>query len=138
MAASSLRSVSGLCSSSYRSLVTSAWTSSFCEDTDTYSPAAMENAPAASPASPVRTIRCPDAPPPPTPAISDRLVTRPSIAPNTAGRSQPPDTSRCWCSSAAPCATAGVVMNVPSAAGKLTFVFYFLYLPGRCFRRLQR
>src|ERR1700729_3449537 len=38
---------------------------------------------------------CCDPPPPPTPAISDALVTSPSIAPKTAGRSQPPATSRC-------------------------------------------
>src|SRR4029453_4034728 len=37
-------------------------------------------------------------PPPPTPAISAMLVTRPSIAPKTAARSQPPDTSAWWSS----------------------------------------
>src|SRR5580700_2500319 len=71
--------------------------SSFCEETDTYSPAAIEPAPAARPARPVSTIVCAVAPPAPTPAISDTLVTSPSMAPNTAGRSQPPDTSRWWC-----------------------------------------
>ena len=105
VAASSRRSESGLCSSSWRSLRTSASTSSFCEETETYSPVAMENAPAASPASPVSTMRCAEPPeaftPAPTPAISETLVTRPSMAPNTAGRSQPPETSLCWC----PCAS---------------------------------
>ena len=78
-------------------MFTSAWTSSFCEETDTYSPAAIEHAPAARPARPVSTMVCALPPPPPTPAISDTLVTSPSMAPNTAGRSQPPDTSRWWC-----------------------------------------
>jgi hypothetical protein len=71
--------------------------SSFWEETDTYSPAAIEQAPAARPARPVRTMVWADPPPPPTPAISDTFVTSPSMAPNTAGRSHPPDTSRCWC-----------------------------------------
>ena len=100
MTASSRRSESGWLSSSNCSLRTSAATSSFCEETETYSPVAMENAPAASPARPVSTIRfgdpCEAPTPAPTPAISDTLVTRPSIAPNTAGRSQPPETSLCW------------------------------------------
>ena len=73
--------------------------SSFWEETETYSPVAIENAPAARPARPVSTMSAGTrrgADPAPTPAISETLVTRPSIAPNTAGRSQPPDTS--WCS----------------------------------------
>ena len=106
-AASSRRSDSALCSSSSCSLRTSASTSSFCDETETYSPVAMENAPAASPASPVSTMRCGEPPeafaPAPTPAISETLVTRPSMAPNTAGRSQPPETSLCWCPSASCC-----------------------------------
>ena len=73
--------------------------SSFWEETETYSPVAIENAPAASPASPVSTMKCGDPPeaptPAPTPAIRETLVTSPSMAPNTAGRSQPPDTSLC-------------------------------------------
>ena len=73
--------------------------SSFWEETETYSPVAIENAPAASPARPVSTMKCGDPPeaptPAPTPAISETLVTSPSMAPNTAGRSQPPDTSLC-------------------------------------------
>ena len=78
-----------------RSRSTSAAVSSFCDVTEMYSPVAMENAPAIRPAMPVSTIApCPP-PPPPIPAISEELVTSPSIAPNTAGRSQPPDTSRC-------------------------------------------
>ena len=95
MPTSSTCSAAALCVSSCRSLSTSAWTSSFCEETDTNSPAAIENAPAASPASPVSRIACWEPPPPPTPAISETLVTSPSIAPKTAGRSHPPDTSLC-------------------------------------------
>ena len=71
-----------------------------------YSPVAIENAPAISPATPVKMI-APCAPPPaPIPAISEALVTTPSIAPKTAGRSQPPLTSRCSRSSPATTATA--------------------------------
>jgi hypothetical protein len=94
MAASSACSAAAFCSSSSRSLSTSDWMSSFWEETDTYSPAAIEKAPAARPARPVSTMVCEPSRAPPTPAISDTLVTRPSMAPNTAGRSHPPDTSR--------------------------------------------
>src|ERR1035441_9194017 len=59
-----------------------------------YSPAPTANAPATSAATPVSTTACDDAPPPPSPEISDAFVTRPSTAPNTVGRSHPPDTSR--------------------------------------------
>src|SRR5258708_12916350 len=58
-----------------------------------YSPVPIENAPATSAAAPVSTIVCADTPPPPSPAISEAFVTRPSTAPNTVGRSQPPETS---------------------------------------------
>src|SRR5437773_504238 len=112
--ASSRCSDSGWRCSSSSSLLTSACTSSFCDDTDTYSPVAIENAPAASPARPVSTRSWREPPPPPTPAISETLVTRPSIAPNTAGRSQPPATSRCWCPRSSPwdCAAAVMVSNL--------------------------
>src|SRR6202044_2750691 len=80
------------------------------DETDTNSPAAMENAPAASPASPVSRIACCDPPPPPTPAISETLVTSPSMAPNTAGRSQPPDTSLCSWPCASFCSLISTVM----------------------------
>ena len=112
MPTSSSCSATALVSSSCFSLSTSDWTSSFCEETETNSPAAMENAPAARPARPVRTIACCDPPPPPTPAISDTLVTSPSIAPNTAGRSHPPETSRCsgpWCGAASICSFPVVI-----------------------------
>ncbi len=51
---------------------------------------------------------CVDTPTPPTPAISAALVTRPSTAPNTVGRNQPPDTSRCRCDQPAACAASMV------------------------------
>ena len=57
-------------------------------------PAAIENDPATSPARPARAIVDGDARPPATPAVSPRFDTRPSMAPNTAGRSHPPVTSR--------------------------------------------
>ena len=80
---------------SWRSTSISAWASSRWEATEVYSPAAIENAPAARPASPASTITLePDAVPPSMPAIRAKFETRPSIAPNTAGRSQPPFTSR--------------------------------------------
>src|ERR1700722_8572949 len=113
MPTSSSCSAAALVLSSCCSLSTSDWTSSFCEETETNSPAAIENAPAASPARPVRTIACCDPPPPPTPAISDTLVTSPSIAPNTAGRSHPPETSRCsgpWCGAASICSFPVVII----------------------------
>src|ERR1700722_17422994 len=62
-----------------------------------YSPVPIENAPATRAATPVRITACGATPPPPSPAISEAFVTRPSTAPNTVGRSQPPDTSRCRC-----------------------------------------
>src|SRR3954467_237385 len=73
-----------------------------------YSPAAMEKAPAASPASPPSTTARCAAAPPATPAIRAKLETRPSIAPNTAGRSHPPVTSRCswWISACGPLGAA--------------------------------
>jgi VIT1/CCC1 family predicted Fe2+/Mn2+ transporter len=53
----------------------------------------------------------PTADPPPTPAISAALVTSPSTAPNTVGRSHTPDTSRCrWvhpAGSVGPCGGPG-------------------------------
>src|SRR5215470_17115923 len=80
-----------------RSVANSACTSSFWLVTETYSPVPMEKAPATSAATPVRITVCAETPPPPRPAISEVLVTSPSTAPNTVGRSQPPDTSRCRC-----------------------------------------
>ena len=92
----------GCAESSRRSFSNSCSASSDCEATEVYSPAAIENAPAARPARPASTtaLRLPSARPavpPATPAMRAKLETRPSMAPKTAGRSQPPVTSR-WCS----------------------------------------
>src|ERR1700761_6085606 len=76
-----------------------------------YSPKPIENAPATSEATPVRITAWADTPPPPTPAISDALVTSPSTAPNTVGRSVPPDTSRCRCDQPVAAATAPVAWD---------------------------
>src|SRR6266511_3992866 len=62
--------------------------------TEVYSPVAIEIAPATRPASPVSTTVVCGTLPPATPAISAKFDTRPSITPKTAGRSQPPVTSR--------------------------------------------
>lgn len=78
-----------------------------------YSPAAMEKAPAARPDRPVMMIVCCETAPPATPAMSAKLETSPSIAPKTAGRSQPPLTSRwVWLSRWASCRSAPVSMMV--------------------------
>jgi hypothetical protein len=53
-----------------------------------YSPAAMESAPATSPASPASTSVRRSPSPPPTPSIKDAVDTRPSLAPSTDARSQ--------------------------------------------------
>jgi hypothetical protein len=98
-----------------RSTATSACTHSFWFVTDTYSPVPMENAPATSPANPVNTIACAETPPPPTPAINAALVTRPSTAPNTVGRNQPPDTSRCRCDQPVACAAAKMTSDAAGA-----------------------
>jgi hypothetical protein len=94
-----------------RSSETSECTSSFWFVTEMYSPVPMENAPATRAATPVRMIAWADTPPPPTPAISEALVTRPSTAPNTVGRSEPPETSRCRCDQPAAAAAAPVALD---------------------------
>src|SRR3954469_21831453 len=95
-AASSACSATGRRTSSRCSLAISARTSSIWECTDVHSPTAIEKAPASSPATPVMTTTwvCVMPVAAAMPAISETLVTSPSIAPNTAGRSQPPFTSR--------------------------------------------
>src|SRR5262249_25577695 len=79
--------------------------------TEMYSPVPIEKAPATSAAAPVSTTVCAATPPPPIPAISEALVTSPSTAPNTVGRSQPPDTSR-W-----PCDQPASAVGGPAAPG---------------------
>lgn len=78
-----------------------------------YSPVPIENAPATSAAAPVSTTVCAATPPPPSPAISYAFVTSPSTAPNTVGRSQPPETSRCPCDQPAFSAASPVASDGP-------------------------
>src|SRR5215472_3353932 len=85
-----------------------------------YSPVPIENAPATSAATPVSTVVCSETPPPPTPAISEALVTKPSTAPNTVGRNQPPDTSRCPCDQPARKAAAPVAWEGSRGCSALT------------------
>src|SRR5690606_35922565 len=70
---------------------------SACDCTETYSPAAMENAPATVPAMPLARITIPEAPVAATPTTSPAIETTPSLAPRTAARSQPARLLR-WCS----------------------------------------
>src|SRR3546814_6890261 len=67
----------------------SAFSASPCELTDTYSPAAIDIAPATSPAMPVTRIDDCAAPAAATPAIRLAVETMPSLAPRIAARSQP-------------------------------------------------
>src|SRR6516165_7812393 len=117
VSASSACSAAGNRACIVRSVATSACTSSFWFVTDTYSPVPIENAPATRAATPVRITVCIETPPPPSPAINDVFVTSPSTAPNTVGRSQPPDTSRCRCdhpAASAACWTACVGSDISS------------------------
>src|SRR3954471_13245099 len=66
----------------------SACSASRCELTETYSPAAIDSAPATSPAIPAVTIAVPDAPEAATPSTRLAVDTMPSLAPSTAARSQ--------------------------------------------------
>ncbi len=62
---------------------------SACELTDTYSPAAIDIAPATSPAMPATSTSLRDAPDAATPMIRLAVDTIPSLAPSTAARNQP-------------------------------------------------
>ena len=68
---------------------------SFCVETEAYSPSAMENAPATRPGESGGDHDLRATPAAPMPATRETLVTRPSIAPKVAARSQPPETSAC-------------------------------------------
>ena len=72
-----------------RSLAMSASSESRCVETDPYSPAAIENAPAAIAATPVSTIVEREAFPAATPVSRAAVDSSPSLAPSTAARSQP-------------------------------------------------
>ena len=63
---------------------------SFCERTETYSPTAIDIAPAAIPAAPAVTRKlCSPARAAATPIMSEAVETKPSFAPRTAARNQP-------------------------------------------------
>ena len=64
------------------------------ERTETYSPAAMESAPASRPATPVISTIPDPAPAPATPMTSAALETSPSLTPNTVARRLPPEMPR--------------------------------------------
>src|SRR3954447_18236591 len=66
----------------------SACAASRWELTETYSPAAIESAPATSPAIPAVRIAAPEAPEAATPSTRLAVETMPSLAPSTAARSQ--------------------------------------------------
>ncbi|GAB2628992.1 hypothetical protein GCM10027068_04290 [Prescottella soli] len=121
---SSASSASGCVRSARRSTRTSASICSLDVLTEVYSPSAIENAPATRPATPLRTTVCAATPAPPTPAISDVLVTSPSIAPNTAARSQPPETSEwVWSKSCGMEAMSGVAaFTNQNLAGKTSLI----------------
>ncbi len=69
--------------------------SSRCAVIERYSPAAIENDPAISPATPARRTIAPPGLAPAMPSTSEIFVTSPSLTPNTAARAPPPPTSRC-------------------------------------------
>jgi len=120
---SSASSASGCVRSARRSTRTSASICSLDVLTDVYSPSAIENAPATRPATPLRTTVCASTPAPPTPAISEVLVTRPSIAPNTAARNQPPETSAwVWSKSCGLGSISGAAFTKVNLAGKTRLI----------------
>ncbi|KAG1241987.1 hypothetical protein G6F46_015450 [Rhizopus delemar] len=88
MSISSASSSSELRFSDRCSMRRSAASVSACERTETYSPAAMDSAPATSPANPdvkmAPCVACAAA----TPVIRLAVETMPSLAPSTAARSQ--------------------------------------------------
>src|SRR4051812_46322454 len=95
MPASSRTSPSSFCASWRRWMSRSARSVSACELTDTYSPAAIERAPAASPATPARSTSLRVARPAATPITRLAVDTMPSLAPRTAARSHPILCERC-------------------------------------------
>src|SRR4029453_10449977 len=90
----------------------SACSASRCELTDTYSPAAIDVAPATSPATPATSTAFRDAAAAATPITRLAMDTMPSSAPSTAARSQPARPLRCG--SARPSAAVALVRLMPS------------------------
>ena len=95
MAVSSRRSPSSSVLSSARSRSSSACSVSACEWTDTYSPAAIDMAPATRPAIPATNTLLGVAWAAATPSTRLAVDTMPSFAPSTAARSQPMRSVRC-------------------------------------------
>src|SRR5262252_712225 len=95
MPTSSARSPAGSSRSSRRSRARSARSASACELTETYSPAAIEAAPATSPAMPAVRIAERLEFAAATPTMIAATETMPSLAPSTAARSQPARWLRC-------------------------------------------
>ena len=95
MAPSSRSSAAGLAASSARSRDRSALSVSACECTDTYSPAAIDIAPATRPATPVSSTLSRLALAAATPSTRLAVETMPSLAPSTAARNQPMRSVRC-------------------------------------------
>ena len=89
MRVSSSSSASGVSLSSRVSRAMSACSASVCELTATYSPAAMDIAPATRPARPAIKISGRPDPAAATPTTRLAVETRPSLAPSTAARNQP-------------------------------------------------
>src|SRR6185436_19476479 len=81
--------------SSWRSRSMSACSASACEWTDTYSPAAIDMAPATRPATPAMTMFCWLVCAAATPSTRLAVETMPSLAPSTAARNQPTRSMRC-------------------------------------------
>src|SRR5580765_3097500 len=89
MPASSACSRAGIVASSCRSRSRSACSVSACELTDTYSPAAIDSAPATSPAKAATRMGSRAGCAAATPTTRLLVEIRPSLAPSTAARSQP-------------------------------------------------
>lgn len=87
--ASSVNSISGVFTSSFFSLFKSAVSTSSCELTETYSPAAIDNAPATTPANVASMIGSRDTLAAATPMARLVVERMPSLAPNTEALSHP-------------------------------------------------
>src|SRR5215471_3469985 len=95
MSASSFSSAARSVANSRRSIARSAFSVSAWELTDTYSPAAIERAPATRPATPARTIWWREEPAAATPTTRLAVDRIPSSAPSTAARNHPILSLRC-------------------------------------------